>query len=393
MASAPKHEPVLVRLALAYFQRRERDLPAPSAEDAVHYLNPKERAAIRRVARGMVLRAAGAGALSAAVAAAVEVLAQPLAEAATPDGTVRFWALVGVATVLASAIEIGFLYWDGLRSVHALARAAGLSLSEEGAIAELPLAMARVALELPNPRVQPYGIDPLREVSRWRLVVAGLVYKAKIGVTNFLLKALVRRVLGRAVVRAWLPFVGVPVTAAWNAWVAWTIVREATLRVMGPSAAFELAGALLDRGPPPSEALKEAVLRALATSIVKKQDFHPNLAAFLEAVVGRIGMRNDGDLDDPGVLLERLGTLAPSDAAVVVRALAIAAILDGRVTRRERETLVRAAAAARLELSLAAVERLRRAFVKGEGLTEEQVLALVSVPAASPAVGPGIVSS
>lgn len=382
MASAPQHEPVLVRLALAYFERRERDLPAPESEDAVHYLNPKERAAIRRVARGMVIRAAAAGALSAAIAAAVEVLAMPLAEAATPDGTARFWGLVGLATVLASLVEIGFLYWDGLRSVHALARAAGLVLSREGAEAELPLAMARVALELPNPRVQPYGIDPLREVSRWRLVIAGLVYKAKIGVTNFVLKALVRRVLGRAVVRAWLPFVGVPVTAAWNAWVAWTIVREATLRVMGPSAAFELTAALLDRGPPPSEALKEAVLRALATSIVKKQDFHPNLGAFLEAVVARVGLRSDPDLDDPAVFLQRLAALPPEEGAVVVRALAIGAVLDGRVTKRERETLLRAAAAAKVVVSLPDVERLRRAFVDGEGLGDALVRALASVPPA-----------
>src|SRR5262249_35162317 len=129
------------------------------------------------------------------------------------EDDLRFYAIVGAATIVASIIEIGFLYWDGLRSVHRLSEVAGLDLfpneDEEDAVAA---AMARAALELPNPVASLFGVNPRRESSRLRLVVASIAYKAKVSITNFVMKAIVRRALGRAMVRSWLPFVAVPLT-------------------------------------------------------------------------------------------------------------------------------------------------------------------------------------
>src|SRR5690606_29830438 len=127
-------------------------------------------------------RAAVAGAISSVVAAVAEVLAHPLLGAAPDDATweqhARFYAIVGGATVLASIIEIGFLYWDGLRAAHALSRAAGLELfpaaDQDKALA---VAMARAALELPSPSAKTLGVDPFREASRLRILVATIVYK------------------------------------------------------------------------------------------------------------------------------------------------------------------------------------------------------------------------
>jgi hypothetical protein len=161
---------------------------------------------------------------------------------------VRFYAVLGAATVIASVIEIAFLYWDGLRSVHQLAHAAGLDLfpETENDDAAVAAAMARAALELPNPIQNLFGVNPRREASRLRLIVASLVYKAKISVTNFLVKMLVRRTVGRAFVRSWLPFVAVPLTAAWNGVVCRLIIREARIRAMGPSAAKEMLDVILE---------------------------------------------------------------------------------------------------------------------------------------------------
>ena len=83
------------------------------------------------------------------------------------DG-VRFWSVVIVVTIVASIFEIGFLYWDALRSVHAMASAAGLKLAESdltGERRDVALALARAALELPNPPHRTFGVDPRRESS------------------------------------------------------------------------------------------------------------------------------------------------------------------------------------------------------------------------------------
>ena len=122
MATAP--DPILVRWGVRYFRELSKKRGPVDVGDGVHYLNPDERAALRKIERGAIVRAAIAGALSAIVAAVAEVLAQPIlgpkSKHATFEQQVQFWSIVGAATALASIIEILYLYWDGLRSVHAL---------------------------------------------------------------------------------------------------------------------------------------------------------------------------------------------------------------------------------------------------------------------------------
>jgi hypothetical protein len=115
-----REKPYLERVGLGYFQKRSKERPAAESADAVHELNPEERAGLRQVVFGAVARAAIAGAISGGISAAAEVLAAPL----VPDGaeltskeSLTFWAVVGGATLFATVLEIGFIYWDTLRSV------------------------------------------------------------------------------------------------------------------------------------------------------------------------------------------------------------------------------------------------------------------------------------
>lgn len=92
-------------------------------------------------------------------------------------------------------------------------------------------ALARAALELPNRPDPRIPVNPYREASKAMLVAAAILYKLKIGLTNFLLKALIRRLGGRTLLRSWAPFVAVPVTALWNAWVARVVAEPIALSV------------------------------------------------------------------------------------------------------------------------------------------------------------------
>ena len=203
--------------------------------------------------------------------------------------------------------------------------------------------------------------------------------------TNFAVKALVRRMLGRAFVRTWLPFVAVPITAAWNAWVCFLIMREARIRAMGPSAAHEMTAHVFDAAPPLSDDGRAAAVGAVASSIVRTEDLHPNLVALLRAVAKRVGVGADelADLDDTQGFLARLAALDRGEQDVVLRILAMASIIDGRLTRRERRLLVEARSATTrgagdradrvrpASAYLENVERLRRAFVAGDPIGKE----------------------
>jgi hypothetical protein len=373
-------DPLLVRLGVRYFRSLSKSQGRPFAmgDDAIHFLNAGERADLRRIQRGTIARAAAAGAVSTVVAATAEALAYPLLGAdpdhPTFEQSARFWAIVGGATVLASIIEILFLYWDGLRSVHALSRAAGLDLfPDRDEHAALAGAMARAALEMPNPTGRHHGIDPWREASRPKLVLASIVYKLKISVTNFAVKAVVRRILGRALVRTWLPFVAVPITAAWNAIISWLVMRQARIRAMGPSAAREMIAHVFAAAPEASEKARRVAVRAVAASIVRTEDLHPNLAAVLREVMDRAPREDSDDLDVSRVFLERLGELPEDDQRFVLRVLAVASVIDGRLMRAERSLLTDARRACGLSPDLSAVEVLRVAFLRGDALDRARI--------------------
>src|SRR3954464_6350336 len=103
---------------------------------------------VRRMDRRAVRRTAPAGALSGTASAMAAIWAHRWIGAdgvpySAADG-VRFWSVVGSATLVASIFEIGFIYWDALRSVYAMATAAGLRLTTDA----LPDTQHRVALAL-----------------------------------------------------------------------------------------------------------------------------------------------------------------------------------------------------------------------------------------------------
>jgi hypothetical protein len=331
----------------------------------------------------VVLRAALAGALSALASALAEKLATDhFGEAPAELDLVYlacFWGVVGGVTAVAVVAELLFLYRDSLEGVHRLSVAAGLRLFEPGdGRAGVAEALARAALELPNPLETEHGIDPHREVSKARILAASLLYKAKVGLTSFLLKLLLRRLLTRAALRVWLVFAGVPVTAIWNAIVAFRVIREARIRAMGPSAANELTARLMARFPEVSPEGGRAALRAVGACVVSSLDFHPNHEAMLIAVRQRVGAAGAGDLDlgDRQALLVDLRGLQEPEQRLAVSLLGVSAVLDGRVAPRERKLYLDARAAIGLPASLQSLLSLRRAFVEGRPVSDEELWAL-----------------
>jgi hypothetical protein len=173
--------------------------------------------------------------------------------------------------------------------------------------------LARAALEIPNPPRPMFGIDPRREASRLRLIMATIVYKAKVSVSNFLLRKLLVRAFGRAGLRSWIPFIAVPITATWDAFVCRRALREARLRAIGPSAAHEVVECLLAGTDAVSPALREALFRAIAAAVVGSADFHPNLVELIDALRERVGECEAQDLDDSRKALALMRELAPPE--------------------------------------------------------------------------------
>jgi hypothetical protein len=146
---------------------------------------------------------------------------------------------------------------------------------------------------------------------------------------------------------------------------------------MGPSAAFEMLDVAYGSSPAESidETTRRVAVRAVASSIVRTEDMHPNLAAVLREVMRRAPKDDiDGeDLDAPRLFLARLAKLGATQQRFILRILSIASVIDGRLTRAEKKLLVEAHRTCGKPADLAAVDRLRVTFLRGEPIERERI--------------------
>jgi hypothetical protein len=224
--------------------------------------------------------------------------------------------------------------------------------------------IARAALELGNPEDALENIlDPLREVSKLRMLLCAVIYKAKIGVTNFLLKVAMKRVLSRSAARSVLPFLAVVGTAFWNGAVAVQVMREAKIRCMGVATGVEIANVLLaealSQDQPMGRVARLQVARAVACTVVRKQTLHPNHQLLLTHVLRRMelgdqtvihrsseqeeeALRGSGasamddfhTLDDVEMFLSELPLLNEVEARAVIGLTCLAMIIDAKATAK-----------------------------------------------------------
>jgi len=81
------------------------------------------------------------------------------------------------------------------------------------------------------------------------------------------------------------------------------------------------------------------------------------------------------EVDDTRAFLRSLALLGQGERRTALRVLTVAAILDGRLVKRERRLLREAYEAAAITPALEHVELLRKAFVSGDPILGPELLA------------------
>lgn len=380
MPKQEKKPPLMERLGMRYFQRLSAKYPRKFSTDEIHVLNRSERKQLRRIQRNNIIRAAVAGGISAGLSVIASVmLEEPMLGPNSADLPFmeQIWylgAVMGISTVF-TAIEIGYLYWDALRSVHRLSVTAGLDLFPKNEGEEvIATVLVRAALELPNPPDEVDGINPRREISKIRLLIGTLVYKLKATATNFVVKALMRRVVGRAGFRTWMEVTSVPVFAFWNALIAWWVIKQARIRAMGPSAVKEYTEIIFREMGAIGEKAQIESFQAVGSAVVRSVDLHPNLIVLVEALEKKFGDPGKIVMDDSHLFLDHFSDLEPNEQDFVLRILVLASIIDGKLKYRERILLKEALKIAGYPDDLSNIKRWLHAFVRGDEVPDSIVL-------------------
>jgi hypothetical protein len=338
--------PIMEKLGLRYLKKLRAKTFLDRIDSQTYILDNDERAKINRIERQAIINVVIAGIISSIVSGLAGFLADPLIDLSSgffSSENMLYWSIVLGATIIASMFEIFYIYYDVMSKTHDLTVAAHLELFPDGKDEkEIAASIVRAALELPNKRDSDIRIDPKRESSKVVIFLGTILYKLKVSASSFLFRAFIKRMLGRAISRAWLNFMAVPVCAFWNGMVCWLVIREVKIRVLGPSAAFEIIDRISKLEYQLSDSGKLALLRSIGSCIVRTADLHPNLELMYRSFDEQINESANEVLDDSHLFLKSLKELNIDEKRIVLETLVYSSIIDGKVTYREKNLLTAA---------------------------------------------------
>ncbi|MFN3847043.1 MAG: LBF_2804 family protein [Paracoccaceae bacterium] len=327
---------------------------------------------INRVTRWIIGQSALAGIISGGLIGGAEIwMRQAILvgmEGAGWRETLPYWAAFYAFAGVISAVEIALLYALALRGVARISQWSGLSLSEHDGRGLFAHALARTALEFPNPQVEIYGIDPYARVANWKLTALNIAYKMKVGVSSFLVRVFLRRVASRVAIRGVVPLLAGPLYAAWNAYITWRILTEAQVRTLGPLAVNNLIAAHFQNAKDLDDTAKDVMLHALAEMVTRGRDAHPNQIYLMARVRTALERTEEIALDWP-TMRRHLPALRSADQIRVLDVMTLSCII-GSHSHREQMVLLRSACQdCNVVLHEDRVNELRRSLRRGDKIT------------------------
>jgi hypothetical protein len=260
------------------------------------------------------------------------------------DAGAFYSAWLGII-VTCSLIEFVALFWLSLMAVHQISAIIGHHAEEDDpylpgddAISNL---LARAALELPDPVVRYLGVDPMKHISRPKLLIVGFLYKAKVILTTVAAKFILQRFGGKLVSRVGLAWVSVPVSALWNVIVMYQVLKEARLRLYGHRLAYYLIKDVVtdEFASQLSPLAREGAIRAISTMMVMTRSYHPNMLILLYQFSRDLEAGDQSNYDDWDSFMHLLQQVRAKERFFLLDLLSVAAAFDGKVSKLQKQQL------------------------------------------------------
>ncbi|MFZ1784486.1 MAG: hypothetical protein WAU23_04740 [Ferruginibacter sp.] len=252
---------------------------------------------------------------------------------------------VALVTLVSVAIEFYLLFIIALKAVYEVSDIINMRANQkeflQSGIFSVKNILARTALELPDPELKILGIDPFKRISKKNLLVLGLVYKAKIFVTNFILKYGLKFSVGETIYGIPILYEALFVEAFWNGVVLKRVVKEARLRLFGFALANHIADTVIRSGmiDELSPEAKMGCMRAIGNAVVMTQNYHPNMMILLLEFQELLQISEENRYDDWDLFLQTLGKVSEKERNFLLDLFTVSAAFDGKISNLEKENL------------------------------------------------------
>lgn len=252
---------------------------------------------------------------------------------------------VAGVTLVSVAIEFYLLFIIALKAVYEVSDIINMHAMPKdflkSGVFSVKNILARTALELPDPELKILGIDPFKRISKKNLFILGLLYKAKIFVSNFVIKYSLKFSAGETVFGIPVLYEALLVEAFWNGVVLNRVVKEARLRLFGFALANHIAenvinDRLIEQLSPEA---RTGCMRAIGNAVVMAKNYHPNMIILLLQFQQLLHIEQENKYDDWNLFLETLKNVNEKERNFLLDLFTVSAAFDGKVSELENENL------------------------------------------------------
>ena len=254
------------------------------------------------------------------------------------------YGIVIAATIISTIIEFYILFLISLKAVHEVADLINMHASEKeylDGMFGVKNILARTALELPDPELQILGIDPFKRISKKNLLILGLLYKARIILSNVVIKLILLFTVGSTIMGIPIGYEALLVEAFWNGLVLKRVVEEARLRLFGFALAEEITANVIKEGLifQLSHEARIGCMRSIGNAVVMTQNYHPNMIILLIHFQDLLKIKGQYQFDNWEQFLHTLNTVTEKERSFLLDLFTVAAAFDGKLSDLEKENL------------------------------------------------------
>jgi len=235
-------------------------------------------------------------------------------------------------------LEIWYLTYMNIKAVSAISQVCRHPNPEDKYYKENLDALIAVGIDKNNKRLDSLGINPLNNLSKFRLAAFYVLTKMKAALSNVVFSFLVKRLMGRFALRQFVDFAGIPIYAFWNIWAVKRVMDETRVRALAPPLILRCVEVLYSEQKDNAE-FKAHIYDMLQIISESKRSYHYN--HFLLSIV-LLNKFNITLKENPDFTPDFIATIAQhSDQtrAGFNKLFVFGIMIDGKISFREKRVL------------------------------------------------------
>jgi uncharacterized protein with PQ loop repeat len=226
--------------------------------------------------------------------------------------------------------------------------------------------LLEISKQVKTKEIHHLGINPFLGLSRTSVFFLNLAFTLKASMSNFLIRLIFQKILGRYAFRIILDFLGIPIFAFWNAWGTKQILAESRIIILGVNFLTHFKNELLAfRELDVSE--KEILYDTLQFIATSKRDYHKNHYELSKITIERFNIEIENEHQISNDYYNKVLNSKSDFKILIEKIIILGFILDGRISIREKIRIKKLYTLKIIHSNYNKISKISSAFNYGKG--------------------------